>query len=360
MVEVRKTLGAEGLARFQALQADAVAAVTERFYASEGSAYQRFGPRGRQACREDLAFHLEFLRPVLEFGLLQPMVDYLRWLADVLASRSVPVEHIDLSLDWMGEFFLDRMGAVEGGVVASALRDAAAGFVAAASSPLPAPEAPPSWEESTEFESALLAGRHGEAADVVNRCMDRGHGLVDVEMHVIQPALYRVGEKWQANQVSVAQEHLATAMAKSVMAMGLLRSSPPPLLRRRVLLACVDGNNHTIGLRMVADAFQLAGWQVQFLGASVPTVALIAHTAEWRPHLLGLSVSFAHQLPSVKAIVAGLIERLGDSRPSIMIGGLAINRFQPLAEAVGADLWSTNASRAVVDAGSLAAGRDTP
>ena len=72
-----KTLDPAGLQRFQALQADAVSAVTERFYATYGAVLERFGPRGREATREDLAFHLEFLRPVLEFGLLQPMVDYL-------------------------------------------------------------------------------------------------------------------------------------------------------------------------------------------------------------------------------------------------------------------------------------------
>ena len=102
-------LGAAGLRRFQSLIPDAVGAVTERFYSTLGSVYAQFGPRGREACREDLTFHLEFLRPVLEFGLLGPMVEYLRWLASVLAARSIPAEHLALSLDWLGEFFAAHM-----------------------------------------------------------------------------------------------------------------------------------------------------------------------------------------------------------------------------------------------------------
>ncbi len=70
-------LGREGLQRYHGLRTDAVHTVTARFYAAHGSAYARFGPRGRDACGEDLAFHLEFLRPVLEFGMVAPMVDYL-------------------------------------------------------------------------------------------------------------------------------------------------------------------------------------------------------------------------------------------------------------------------------------------
>jgi methanogenic corrinoid protein MtbC1 len=115
-----------------------------------------------------------------------------------------------------------------------------------------------------------------------------------------------------------------------------------------VLLACVEGNNHTIGLRMVSDAFQLAGWDVQYLGASVPTRALVGQAAEWKPDLIGLSVSFAQQLRAVKEVVAQLGDRLGNTRPAVIIGGLAINRFNRLAKMVGADSWSADAAAAVV------------
>jgi MerR family transcriptional regulator, light-induced transcriptional regulator len=84
-----KPLEREGLRRFQLLRADAASVVTDRFYAALGSAYDEFGTRGHAACREDLAFHREFLQPVLEFGLLRPMVVYLRWLISMLAARSI-------------------------------------------------------------------------------------------------------------------------------------------------------------------------------------------------------------------------------------------------------------------------------
>ena len=97
-------LDAAGLRRFQELGPAAIHAVSERFFAQHGAALAHFGPRGRESCREDLGFHLEFLRPVLEFGIVQPMVDYLRWLARVLAMRGVPAAHITLSLDWFADF----------------------------------------------------------------------------------------------------------------------------------------------------------------------------------------------------------------------------------------------------------------
>jgi methanogenic corrinoid protein MtbC1 len=347
------TLGAEGLQRFNAARADAVSAVTARFYATHGSAYERFGPRGREACREDLTFHLDFLAPVLEFGLLQPMVDYLRWLDSVLTVRGIPTEHLALSLDWLGEYFAGSLVTADAAVVVSALQAARANFLAAGPVPATAPPTDP-WPEAATFEAALLAGNHLEAVAVMSRCLDGGRGLVDVERHVIQSALYSIGQKWQANQVSVAQEHMATAIAQSVMTIGLLRSTPPLPVNKRVMLACVEGNNHAVGLRMVADAFILAGWDVQYLGGSVPTPALVQHVAAWSPALVGLSVSFAQQLRVVKAIIAQLDKRFGPGRPAVMVGGLAINRFDQLADLVGADACSADAAAAVADARQLA------
>ncbi|HEY2616889.1 MAG TPA: cobalamin-dependent protein [Acetobacteraceae bacterium] len=347
-----RTLGPDGLRRFRLLQADAVSAVTERFYAIHGSAYEQLGQRGRTSCREDLAFHLEFLAPVLEFGLLQPMVDYLCWLSSVLAARAIPVDHIAQSLDLLGEFFAVHMGAADAGAVTAALQAARIEFLdAAAQGTLALPSAPPEpWPEAASFEVALLSGRQHDALAVMNGCIDNGRNVVDVELHVVQPSLYHIGEEWQANRVSVAREHMATAIALSIMTMGLLRSPPAAMIGKRVLLACVAGNFHTVGLRMVADAFQMAGWDVQHLGADVPSAAIIRQVAEWRAHLVGLSVAFAQQLPTAKAIIVQLAEHFGSSRPAVIIGGLAINRFSRLADLVGADAFSTDALAAVVAA----------
>ena len=347
-------LGREGLRRFQLLQADAVSVVTERFYAASGSAYDEFGARGHAACREDLAFHLEFLQPVLEFGLLQPMVHYLRWLASVLAARSIPLHHVTSSLDMLGAFFAERMDAVDGPVVTAALHAARAKFMEVEDSPLPRDVG--AWPETERFEQALLAGRQREAISIMNDCIDVGHDLVEVEQHVIKPSLYRIGERWQENQITVAAEHLATAIAHAVMTAGLLRSTPPAMTGKRVLLACVEDNLHCLGLRMVADAFELAGWDVQYLGANVPTPAIIQHVDSWKAHLIGLSVSFAQQLPVVKQAIRQLNDRFGTERPAMIVGGLAINRFSQLAGMVGADACSADAPSAVDTANELVAG----
>jgi len=345
MSKALQPLSAEAILSFRALQADAVSAVSDRFFAVHGSDYERFGQRGREACREDLAFHLEFLRPVLEFGLIEPMVDYLHWLAAVLDSRGIPAEHLALSLEWLAEFFSSRMPPADGAAVAGALHGVREQFLRPAEGNLPIRnEALP---ETAAFEAALLAGNQPEALAIVTTALDSGRSLVDVELRLMQPAMYHIGELWQENRVSVAQEHMASAMVQSIMTISLVRTTPPVATGNRVLLACVEGNIHAIGLRMVADAFQLGGWDVQYLGANVPTSALLQQVQESRPHLVGLSVVFAQHLATAKAAIALLESRLGSARPAVIVGGLAMNRFSQLAGFVGADSCRSDANSAL-------------
>jgi methanogenic corrinoid protein MtbC1 len=344
-------LGTAGLMRFQELSSEAINSVTERFYTNRGADYVQFGKSGRDACREDLGFHLKFLRPVLEFGLVQPMVDYLRWLASVLATRDLPVGDLSLSLDWFSEFFAAHMESPDAEIVVKALHDTKMRFLQADDAePAIYRVMPTAWPESAAFEGALLAGDRSTSMSLLDRCLEQGHGLIKAELHMIQPALYAIGQKWQNNLVTVAQEHPATAIAQSVMTVGLLRSEIPNSNGRKVLLACVAGNSHSVGLQMVADAFQLAGWDVQCLGANVPTSALIRHLGQYTPDLLGLSVSFAQQLRVVREIMLRLTHSFGTARPPVMVGGLAINQFNPLAGEIGADAWSPDAYSAVLSA----------
>lgn len=345
------TLTPTGLQRFWQLRHDAVASVTERFYATHGTVYQQWGPRGREACREDLGFHIEFLRPVLEFGLVQPMVSYLVWLREVLDARGIPSGHLAQSLRWLGDFYAAHLDAPDAAAVQAALDGVL--LALAQAEQLPAspvqPDAPTAaaWPEVCEFEHALLRGNRNDAQQVVQRCLDQGHSLVSIEAHVVQPAMVRIGDGWQANRVSVAQEHMATAIAHAVISASLEQQSLPPPNGHRIILACVEGNHHALGLRMVADAFEVQGWDVTYLGANVPTRALVDMVTTELPDLLGLSVSFPQQLGTVRTILAQLNVCLPDVRPPVLVGGLAVNRFQSLAGALGTDGHAASALDAV-------------
>ncbi len=344
------TLEKKGLERFHALQADAVDTVAGRFYQAHMAIYGQLWACGRQACHEEIKLHLEFLRPALEFGLLQPLVDYLVWLDNMLSVRAIPVAHIAESLEYLADFFSGHMEAADAKVVNTALLAARDTYLASRGAKPAPPQPPKPWPETAAFEAALLDGNQKGALAIVNCCIDDGHNLIDIELHIIQAALYHIGEKWQSNLVSVAKEHMATAIAQSVMTTGLLRSTQSGQTGKRVLLACVEGNYHAVGLRMVADAFLLGGWDVHYLGENVPSLTLIQEAKEWKPDVVGLSVALAHHLHAVKETITQLRQQPGDARPFVMVGGLAINRFEKLAKTLGADACGKDAQAALIHA----------
>jgi methanogenic corrinoid protein MtbC1 len=348
---VLKTISPAGLQRYCALEAEAASAVVDRFFPAQDAAPEQ--SELRATCRQYLAFHLEFLKPVLQFGLLGPMVEYLRWLSDVCAARNIPRDQLVRSLDWLGEYFTARMDVADGAAISAALNAARHKFMAPddAAVAAAAPLAP--WPELEAMQDALIAGNHRAALDIVNDCFESGRNLIEIEAQLLKPAMYHIGDKWQANEVSIAQEHVATAIVEMAMSMALLRSPPPAANGYKVLLACVAGNQHALGLRMVADAFQLAGWDIQYLGADVPTAAVVQHVVQFKPDLIGLGLSFGPQLVVVKSLIAQLNARLGPSRPPVIVGGLAINQFDRIADMVGADGSGPDAQAAVVEGNRL-------
>lgn len=336
-------LSPAALADFDALRARAIEGVSEHFYAVAGQEFAHFGEAGKKHCRDDIGFHLDFLRPVLDTGDVEPYIDYLRWFTEVLAFRNIPSKHITKTMAMIGDFFAAAMR--QGGRTVE--RAVAAATLAYQQQPLHPPEAlPEPWPQQAAMEEALLRGDRKAAIDVYTDLLLEGIPAVDINVCVVEAAMCHIGECWQRNEVTVAEEHLATATARTVVTDAFVTLQPKAPNGRKALFAAVQGNQHALGLNMVADAFEHEGWQVQCLGADMPTRDLVTHIVQWHPDLVGLSVSFAHQVPQARQVVESLRAAFPTKCPQLVVGGAAIKRFPALAGFIGADAFALNAIEA--------------
>jgi methanogenic corrinoid protein MtbC1 len=127
---------------------------------------------------------------------------------------------------------------------------------------------------------------------VLRHCLSGGVAAEDVHWLVIAPALELVGAAWELGLISVAEEHLATAAAERALATlypHLVREPRGP--RGRVILAAAEGERHVLGLRMVADVLEGAGFDVLYMGADVPSASLVDLAERLRPVAVGLSAA---------------------------------------------------------------------
>lgn len=172
-----------------------------------------------------------------------------------------------------------------------------------------------------DYFDALLKGNRSRCLEIVQSLLDNEVEIKSIYLEIFQTSLYEIGEMWERNRISVATEHLATSITES--ALGLMQ----PLLftRERVgkkaLVSCVANEFHQIGGKMVADIFELHGWDGYFLGANTPLKDLIQMIEEKRPNVLCLSLSIYSNLPGLLTA----IENVKKSFPhlEILVGGQA-------------------------------------
>lgn len=195
--------------------------------------------------------------------------------------------------------------------------------------------------------AAQLAGNRREALRlVIDEGLARGAAVLDVQLEVIQAAQREIGRLWQENSISIAQEHMATAI--SSMALSHLFDMAPraPANGKCVLVACVEGELHDFPARLVADALDLAGFDVRYLGASVPTDSLLQMIAADAPDLLALSTTMTFNVPALRRALERVRAQTGGKLP-IVIGGGACGWVKNVAEELAVDGTASDAASTV-------------
>jgi MerR family transcriptional regulator, light-induced transcriptional regulator len=203
-------------------------------------------------------------------------------------------------------------------------------------------------EHYTAYLGAVRTGDRRRAFQVVDAARDAGLDLASIYLGVFQPALREIGCLWQNNEITVAEEHLATAITQAAMARAYERAFTWRTDTSRTLIAaCADVERHEVGLRMLCDLLDLEGWHTTYLGATVPVESLAAMVRRLRPDVVALSAALSPHLPRVRAMIAAIKEALGDTQPLIIVGGRPFLDDPSLAQRLGADVTAPNAVDAV-------------
>jgi methanogenic corrinoid protein MtbC1 len=164
---------------------------------------------------------------------------------------------------------------------------------------------------------------------------------------VIAPAMHELGRLWEKGAITTADEHLATAVTHRVLAAirqpELIDEGECCAEKPCALMAAVQGEQHALGLRMAADLLEDRGYRVAYLGADVPSHALLAAVRTFSPDLLGLSAT----MPESARHLAEVVGEVGREWPRLPVivggqscesprldGGTMVENLELLAELV--------------------------
>jgi MerR family transcriptional regulator, light-induced transcriptional regulator len=245
----------------------AVAAIEYQF-SKNPELRQRYDEQAAKKCKQDTEFHLAYLAQAIGSSSPGLFAAYVQWAAAMLSARNVARSELAENLDAIRAVIFQDLPA-ESAQQAAEYVDYAAGRMNNA-----APQ--PSFVEgddrlavmAREYLARLLRGDRRGAGALLSDAAGRGTPLADIYLRVIQPALYEVGRLWQANEISVAQEHFCSAATQLIMAQFYPLIFKSERRGKTLVAACASGELHEIGLRAVADFFEMAGWDTHYLGAS--------------------------------------------------------------------------------------------
>lgn len=177
------------------------------------------------------------------------------------------------------------------------------------------------------------------AGALVEDLISDGLSLEEIADVLLPRLLREVGERWESGRWTVAQEHLASDAADRALTRLAERTTPTTTVRRTLLVACAEGEWHTLAARVVGLCFQSAGWQVRLLGASVPAGQLVAAIYDTGPDLVAISCSLPANLPGAHRMIMAARE----TGTPVVVGGRAFGSDDRLARRLGAHGWAVSA-----------------
>jgi methanogenic corrinoid protein MtbC1 len=209
---------------------------------------------------------------------------------------------------------------------------------------------------ATSYLAMLLRGERHIAGRLILDAVAGGVDVQDIYLRVFQPVQREVGALWQQGRIDLAQEHYCTAATQLIMSRLYPYVFGTERRGRRLLAACVGGELHEIGIRMVADFFQMAGWDTYYVGANIPVPDLLQAVVEQQPDVLALSVTLEGHVPWVAELIA-LLRRTEIGREMcVLVGGQPFSASPGLWREVGASGCADDAREAVRVAEALLAG----
>ncbi len=204
---------------------------------------------------------------------------------------------------------------------------------------------------TSELVKALIDYDSREASQVLEEAL----ALVQVEdvcLHILQPALYEIGNRWQQGEILISAEHFATSFAVRKLG-SLFNLSRPEHGRGPVVATCLEGELHEAGLLMTCLFLSRRGFRVIYLGANLPTQDLIETVDEIRPALVLLSASTpegAVHLAHASREIKGAFAAAGREHawvPEIGFGGRVFLEVPQLQEGVDGIFCGRDADEAV-------------
>ena len=322
--------------------------VVDLQYALQAEPWARYGEEGREKSVRDVGYHLTYLAQALSVCDPNLFANYSAWTKVLFAGLGFPDEVLVATLqcmrDVLGQHLPPDLSAITDDYCAAALDK-----LRETSPTLPThlePDAP-LVDLARDYLRLLLQGERHVASALVLDAVQAGAGIKDLYLYVFQRAQREIGRLWQMNQVTVAQEHYCTAATQLIMSQLYPHVFSAERIGHRAVVTCVGGELHELGARMVADFFEIEGWDAYYLGANTPADSILRTLKERDAEVLAISATMTFHVGDVADLVARVRSEEATKMVRVLVGGYPFNLSPGLWRTIGAHGYAPDAQEAV-------------
>ena len=308
----------------------------------------------KQKSLRDIHYHLDYFVESVSTSQPELFAEYIAWVNTLFSKLNLGKNVLELTLaateETLKAHFLDEEFAIIQKHFVLAREKLAEGIK---TPPIFINPHLPLGGLAKEYLDALLRADRQAASNMIMKAVESGTPLKDIYMHVFQKSQYEIGRLWQMNEASVAQEHYCTAATQLIMSQLYPYLFSTPKNGRQLVATSVGGELHEIGMRMVADFFEIEGWDTYYVGANTPNESIIQTLEERDAHLLAISATLTPHIRSVENLITEVRSTESGKKVKILVGGYPFNIASNLWEEVGADGYGKDANEAIAVAHTL-------
>jgi excisionase family DNA binding protein len=202
-----------------------------------------------------------------------------------------------------------------------------------------------------QLEARLVAGDEPGSWALIEAVLATGTKPDESLLELVAPAMRSIGAHWQRGELSIADEHRASAVSARLIARLGSRFGRRGVKRGTVVLAAPAGELHGLPVSIGANLLRWRGFNVVELGADTPPEALVEAVAneagsDGGPLAVGIVSTLTGQQPSVESSVSE-VHRAHPGVPVLLGGAAVVDASQ--ARRLGADVYTGKRGDVLVD-----------
>ena len=141
---------------------------------------------------------------------------------------------------------------------------------------------------------------------------------------VVLPLMRLVGERWHDGTLSIAQEHMTSSILRNLLG-GLVRLDTSSNQSQRILFATPSGELHEFGILAAAMLAVADGFEVLYLGSSLPALEIAAAAERTTPRAVVLGIKASEPTPATIEELRLLAAKLPET-VELWVGGTEVKQ----------------------------------